>query len=71
MAFSVLIVEDDPDIREVLSVMIGYAGFTVLEAGSGSEALALMSSSPEVLMCFSCRATWARNGRWPSIELVA
>jgi two-component system phosphate regulon response regulator PhoB len=38
-ANTVLIVEDEPEIRELLSFTLGRAGFRVLEAASGEEAL--------------------------------
>jgi len=38
-ANTVLVVEDEPEIRELLSFTLGRAGFRVLEAASGEEAL--------------------------------
>jgi DNA-binding response OmpR family regulator len=45
---AVLVVEDDPDIREVLEEMLDAAGHRVLTASNGREALAVLDkeSSP-------------------------
>ncbi|MEM8577431.1 MAG: response regulator transcription factor [Pseudomonadota bacterium] len=40
MSQSILIVEDDSEIRAVLRIAVGRAGFTVEEAGDGAEGLA-------------------------------
>lgn len=37
---TVLIVEDDPDMREIERATLGCAGYDVLEAGDGAEGLA-------------------------------
>lgn len=49
---SVLVVEDDPIVRELLLRVISKAGFSVLEAGDGCEALELIHSGakPDVLL---------------------
>ncbi len=39
----VLVVDDDPDILEVLGMILGSAGYEVLTASDGAQALALMS----------------------------
>lgn len=36
---TILVVEDDPDIRELVSEMLVQAGYRVVEAGNGQEAL--------------------------------
>ena len=41
----ILLVEDDPSVRNVLGRILGRLGYTVVQAGSGSEALALAASS--------------------------
>ena len=38
-AFDILVVDDDPDIREVLCLLLESEGYTVREASCGSEAL--------------------------------
>jgi DNA-binding response OmpR family regulator len=41
---TVLVVDDDPDIRELESVALSYDGFEVLTAADGQEALNLLST---------------------------
>lgn len=36
---TILVVEDDSDIRELISEMLAQAGYRVVEAGNGQEAL--------------------------------
>jgi two-component system, OmpR family, response regulator len=40
MSATILVVDDDPNIRDVLRIALGQAGFTVTEAGDGQAALA-------------------------------
>ena len=43
---SVLVVDDDPSLRTLLSLALRRAGYTTLTAASGSEALDLLASRP-------------------------
>jgi CheY-like chemotaxis protein len=43
---SILIVDDDPDNREVLSIVLINEGFVVVTAASGLEALATVAQQP-------------------------
>jgi len=43
---TVLVVDDEPDVRLVARLVLTSAGFTVLEASSGEEALSLLDSEP-------------------------
>ncbi len=43
----ILIVEDDPDIREGLAQVLEGAGYPVLEAADGAEGLALLRSGAQ------------------------
>jgi CheY-like chemotaxis protein len=47
---SILIVEDDDDIREAISIFLEAEGYRVLGAGNGEEALRLMRSSHKVCL---------------------
>ncbi|MGH9137590.1 MAG: response regulator, partial [Acidimicrobiales bacterium] len=48
---SVLVVDDEPDIRTLVRVSLGFDGYDVREAASGSEALALVAETrPDVLL---------------------
>jgi PAS domain S-box-containing protein len=42
----VLVVDDDPDIREIASTFLTEAGYVVKQAGSGPEALAALADEP-------------------------
>src|SRR5512142_3072009 len=42
----ILLVEDDPDMRETVRALLGCAGFNVVLASNGVEALDLLGSGP-------------------------
>jgi CheY-like chemotaxis protein len=42
----ILIVEDDPDLRDTLADVLSYEGYPVVTAANGVEGLALLQSSP-------------------------
>lgn len=47
----VLVVDDDPHIRQLLAFAFGKAGIATIEAGDGEEALAMtMASAPDLLV---------------------
>ncbi len=48
----VLIVDDDPGIREIMSLVLREEGYTVLEAMDGSEALQQMCATTEPMLVF-------------------
>ena len=49
---TILIVEDDPDTRELLRFYLQPTRATVMEAGDGHEALALIASHPpDMILC--------------------
>jgi CheY-like chemotaxis protein len=43
---TVLVVDDEPDVRLVARVVLTSAGFDVVEASSGEEALTLLDTDP-------------------------
>jgi CheY-like chemotaxis protein len=43
---TVLVVEDDLDIREVMRMVLEASGFVVIEAGEGVDALAILRTHP-------------------------
>jgi len=45
----VLVVEDDPDVRGLLERLVTGAGYRVLSAGTGAEALAVIGSDRAVV----------------------
>ena len=76
----VLIVEDEPFVRLTGADLLAEAGFEVLEAGNGDEALRILEATPEVRVVFSdVEMPGSLDGlglarricqRWPSIGIV-
>lgn len=44
--FTILVVDDNAEIRELLRVMLESKGYTVLEAENGMEAIECVKSTP-------------------------
>ena len=44
---TILVVDDDQDIRELLQLLLDDVGYTVLAAGSGEEAIQICEQHPE------------------------
>ena len=59
---SVLVVDDEPDIRILICRVLRERGFSIVEAGDGEEALALIArvshfgSSLAIFECLACQA---------------
>ena len=51
MSHRILIVDDDPHIRQVLSFALGKAGMQTAEAGDGESALARSPRSGPIWSC--------------------
>ena len=52
MKESVLIIENDPDAVELLSLLFDREGFTVYTAGDGAQGVALARAHlPDVIVC--------------------
>jgi CheY-like chemotaxis protein len=49
----VLVVDDDADMRDVLASVLQELGLTVLEAGDGLEALAVVRANPALCLIIS------------------
>ena len=45
---TVMVVEDDPDLREVIAEVLAADRFTVVQAANGADALDLLRSAPEL-----------------------
>ena len=45
---TILVVEDDPDVREIALAVLEEAGYRVLEAASGDEAYRLLLAHPDL-----------------------
>jgi diguanylate cyclase (GGDEF)-like protein len=46
MPIKVLVVDDDPDIRDILKLTLAEENYTILEAADGEEALKIITSKP-------------------------
>ena len=82
MQSRLLVVDDDPDVRDSLRRALGYAGYAVATAVNGADALASVSRSPvdliilDVLMPMldgfdTCRALRERGNATPVMVLTA
>jgi CheY-like chemotaxis protein len=49
----ILVVDDDPDVRDLASTILREAGYRVLEAGTGQRGLQLFEEHPEVELIFT------------------
>ena len=78
----VLVVDDDPDVRDSLARALRYAGYGVTAAADGAEALASLSRSPVDLIVLdlllpmldgleTCRRLRARGDATPILVLTA
>ena len=76
---TILVVADDPDVRELAVQFLTGMGIPVLEAASGAEALTLLASHPEIGVLFSDVCLPGMNGaelaararrRWPELRIV-
>ncbi|GAB4544513.1 MAG: response regulator [Anaerolineae bacterium] len=48
---TVLIVEDDADLREIMSIIVGYLGYEVVTAGDGLDGLKMAKSlKPDLII---------------------
>ena len=61
----ILLVEDDPDVRDALRLVLDQAGYEVVCAGEGREALDRLRESMPALSsaCSSCRIRRSRRSR--------
>src|SRR5215472_5202004 len=82
MQSRLLVVDDDPDVRDSLQRALGYAGYAVATAVNGADALSSVSRSPvdliilDVLMPMldgfdTCRALRERGNATPVLVLTA
>jgi two-component system KDP operon response regulator KdpE len=54
----ILVVDDEPDIRELLRIVLGAEGWEVEEASSGQEALDLLPDTPVDFVVLDQRMPW-------------
>lgn len=79
-AITVLVVEDELLIRMDISYQLQNLGFTVLEAGNATEAVAMLASNEDIQMMFTdvdmpgamdglMLAALVRD-RWPPVKII-
>lgn len=76
----VLIVEDEPLLRELAVEFVEEAGFVALEAGDADEAVALLKARSDIAVLFTdinmpgsmdgLRLAHAVRDRWPPIKII-
>jgi CheY-like chemotaxis protein len=54
----ILVVDDEPEIRELLRAVLGAEGWEVEELGSGQEALEWLASNPVDFVVLDQRMPW-------------
>jgi len=77
---TILVVEDQPEVRRVMTKTLSRAGHTVLEADSGERALeiaATMEGSPDLLLTdvllpgmTGAEVAWRLVEQWPELKVV-
>ena len=77
---TILVVDDEEGVRRLASLALQRAGYIVIEASGGGEALAILEAQPGVsLLLLDCKMPvmsgpeLARTvqDRWPDIKLLA
>jgi two-component system, response regulator PdtaR len=76
----VLIVEDEPLLRELAVEVVGDAGFTALEAGDAEQAVALLEKHSDIAVLFTdinmpgsmdgLKLAHLVRDRWPAIKIL-
>ena len=50
MAYRILIIEDDPGVRESLALGLGLEGYQILEAPDGKTGLGALQQNPDLVL---------------------
>jgi CheY-like chemotaxis protein len=66
----VLLVEDEPAVRQVARVMLTRLGFTVLEAADGQGAVELFRQHQAVIRCVLCDLTMPGLDGWETLAAL-
>lgn len=59
---TVLVVDDDPDVLLIATAILDIAGYSVLEAADGVEAMEIIASNPKVDLLFTDIVMPGMNG---------
>jgi PAS domain S-box-containing protein len=67
---SVLVIEDDPDVRHMAKAMLTRIGFTVLEATDGVEAMEIFTQHQDHIRCVLSDLTMPRMDGWETLAAL-
>jgi PAS domain S-box-containing protein len=67
---TVLLVEDEEDLRKMTAIMLDSFGFTVLQARDGVEAVELFGQHKDEISCLFSDLTMPRMGGWETIAAL-
>lgn len=67
---TVLLVEDEPEIRRVAAAMLVRMGYPVLEATEGPEALAMFRENAAKIQCVVCDLTMPKMDGWETLAAL-
>ncbi len=67
---TILLVEDEPDVRKMTASMLDSFGFTVLQAKDGVEAVEIFGQRKDEISCLLSDLTMPRMGGWETISAI-
>ena len=67
---AVLVVEDEPILRQTLQLVLAALGYKVLIASDGIEALALFQQQPDEIGCVLCDLSMPRMNGWETLTAL-
>ncbi len=67
---TVLLVEDEPDVRRMAATMLGRIGFAVIEASDGMAAVEALRERPEGVVCAICDLTMPQMDGWETLTAL-
>ncbi len=67
---TVLLADDEPAVRKAVARVLRRAGFTVLEAADGVEALEVFRAHQRDLACVLCDVMMPRMGGWETLTAI-
>lgn len=59
---TVLVVDDDPDVLLIATAILDIAGYSVLDAADGTEAMEILASNPKIDLLFTDIVMPGMNG---------
>ena len=65
-----LVIDDEPQVRELAARMLLKLGFTVLEAGDGVEGVEMFKAHPGEIRCVICDLSMPRMDGWETLSAL-